>query len=273
MNCKNCATALRLEYRFCPTCGAKTEVQRITFKALIRDVVDRFFNLDNSVVRTLTQMIVRPEAVIGGYISGLRKRYLNPVSYLGIALTLSGIMIFVMQKMYGGEIDFTGGAENVNPEFTRKWANVAFDFNAVLFLLYFPVLALPAFLLFNKVRYNLAEHFVVLVYTIAEFSILTFPISLGFLIYDAEHYMDYSRYTLLVTLAYVLWVLWRINSYKFLPFLGRSIAFLAMVVFLFFILIIGLMVVLILTGYFDLSDFKPVETAQAISSSAINWAS
>lgn len=273
MNCKNCATSLRLEYRFCPTCGAKTEVRRITFKALFKDVIDRFLNLDNSVVRTFTQMITKPEAVINGYISGLRKRYLNPISYLGIALTLSGIMIFVMQKMYGGEIDFTGGAENVNPEFSRKWSNLAFDFNAVFFLTYFPVFAVPAYLLMNKVRFNLAEHFVVLVYTISEFSIISFPVSLAFLIYDAEHYMDYSRYTLVFTFVYVLWVLWRLNRYKLLPFLGRSIAYSAMAVVLFFILIIGIMVILFATGYFEFNDFRPVKDAQAMASSAINWAS
>ncbi|MBC2839794.1 DUF3667 domain-containing protein [Robiginitalea sp. SC105] len=273
MNCKNCQTVLRLEFRFCPTCGAKTEVQRITFPALLRDFIDRFLDLDNSVVRTFTGMILRPEAVIGGYITGLRKRYLNPVSFLGIALTLSGILIFVMQKLYAGEIDFTGGAENLNPEFARKWSNIAFDFNAVLFLLYLPVFALPAYLLMNKVRYNLAEYFVAFVYTVSEYSILSFPFSLALLIYDAESYLDFSRYSLALIFVYVLWVLWRLNRYSFLPFLGRSLVYSAFTIFLFFGLIIGLMVLLLLTGYFELTDFQPVETAQAISSSAMNWAS
>ena len=273
MNCKNCQTALRLEYRFCPSCGAKTEVQRITFKALFRDFIDRFLNLDNSVVRTFTGLIVKPEAVINGYMTGLRKRYLNPISYLGIALTLSGIMIFVMQRMYGTEIDFTGGAENVNPEFSRKWSNIAFDFNAVFFLLYFPCFAIPAYLLFNRIKYNLAEHVVVSVYAMSEYAVVSFPVSLALAIYDVNVYLTSSRIALGITFTYVLYVLWRLNRYRFFPFLGRAIVFTLMVTFLFICLVAGLMAVLFIAGYFTLDDFRPVETAQAISSSAMNWAS
>jgi len=259
MDCKNCNTHLRLEYRFCPGCGAKTEVQRITFRALTQDLIDRVLNLDNSVVRTFTQLFIRPEAVIGGYLSGLRKRYLNPVSYLGIALTLSGVIVFLIQRFFKENIDFTGGVESANPQFSEKWADLVFDFNALFFLAFLPMLALPAYLIMNKVRYNLAEYTVVFIYVLAHFSIVSFPISMTTLLLNPDYYLTVNQPLQGLMLAYSLFVLWRLNRYRPGAFAGRSVAYLAMATLLFFLFILGLLLLLFATGVFQLSDFKPVE--------------
>lgn len=268
MNCKNCDDYIQHEYRFCPSCGAKTEVRRVTFKTLIKDFLDRVFDLDNSLFRTLKGMILRPEAVIDGYLTGVRKRYLNPVSVLGISLTLAGLIIFVMQKMYGGEIDFTQGAENVNPEFSRKWGDIMFDFNAIFYVMNIPVLALPAFFFYNRRKYNLAEHHVALIYTLATYSILSFPISLALLFSGPERYLASSQWSLAIMMGFTLYVYWRLNRYKPFAFIWRSLLYLLIVVILFFILIIGVLILLIVTGYFSLEDFRPVEPA---AESALLW--
>jgi hypothetical protein len=261
MNCKNCKTYIQLEYRFCPNCGAKTEVRRITFKALLRDFLDRLFDLDNSIFRTIKHLITKPNEVIHGYLSGIRKRYLNPVSLLGIALTLGGILLFLIQKGYAGEIDFTGGAQNVNPEFSRKWADITFDFNAFFFLLYLPVFALPAYLLLNKAKYNLAEYFVVFIYIMSEYSLLTFPVSLSITLIEPAYYMTYSQISMCVLLGYTVYVLWKLNTFRPGPFIGRILVFLLLLMILFFLLILGLMALLFLTGYFTLDDFRPIEAS------------
>ena len=257
MNCKNCNTHLRLEYRFCPGCGAKTEVRRITFKALSKDFVDRVFDLDNSAVRTFTGLFTRPEAVIDGYLSGLRKRYLNPVSYLGIALTLSGVILFLIQRFFKENIDFTGGVESANPEFSAKWADLVFDFNALFFLAFLPMLALPAYLIMNKVRYNLAEYTVVFIYVLAHFSIVSFPISLATLLINPDYYLPVNQPLQGMMVVYSLFVLWRLNGFRAGAFAGRSVVYLAMVTFLFLLFIASLIVFLFATGVFQMSDFKP----------------
>ncbi len=259
MNCKNCNSNLRLEYRFCPGCGAKTEVHRITFKALLSDFIDRLFDLDNSVVRTFTGLFVKPEAVIDGYMTGLRKRYLNPVSYLGIALTLSGVIMFLIQRFFKENIDFTGGVESANPQFSQKWADIVFDFNALFFLMFLPILALPAYLLINKVRYNLAEYTVAFIYVLAHFSIVSFPVALVTLLIDPNHYLAVNQPLQGLMILYCLFVLWRLNRYRFGAFVGRSLGYLSLAALLFLIFIGVMMAVLFATGVFQLSDFKPVE--------------
>ena len=99
MTCKNCEAALRTDYAFCPGCGAKAAPNRLTFKGLFTDILERFFDLDNSFYRTLKSMTVRPELVIGGYIDGMRRRFLHPMSYLGIVLGLSGFLFFCHERV------------------------------------------------------------------------------------------------------------------------------------------------------------------------------
>lgn len=258
MTCKNCNSHLRLDYRFCPGCGARTQVHRITFRALVTDFIDRLLNLDNSVVRTFKGLFVTPEAVIDGYLTGLRKRYLNPVSYLGIALTLSGVIMFLIQRFYKENIDFTGGAESPNPEFNAKWTDLVFDFNALFFLMFLPMLALPAYLVMNKVRYNLAEYTVAFIYVLAHFSIVSFPVALVTLLIDPNHYLAVNQPLQGLLIIYCLFVLWRLNSYTAKAFTWRALGYLLMAAFLFVLFIIGILVLLFSTGVFQLSDFKPV---------------
>lgn len=255
MNCKNCENALRTDYSFCPDCGAKVIRNRITAKNLWHDVIERYFNIDNTFLRTVWHLFSKPEVVIGGYISGIRKKYLNPISYLGIALTLSGLLIFIMQKFFGDAIVFSNQADNA--PFAKKWAEFAFDFNAFMFLLYFPVLAIPAYLLLNKIKYNLAEYLLVFVYTMSHYSIVTFAVSFFVLLFDSKSYMTYSQITLLLMLAYNIYVIQRLNKFSFVQLLGRGTVFSILVTIFFFVLIIGIMIILLLTGVFDLEDFKP----------------
>ncbi|MEJ2162903.1 MAG: DUF3667 domain-containing protein, partial [Robiginitalea sp.] len=130
MICKNCEGSLRTDFGYCPQCGAKIVGKRLTFRGILSDFVIIVFDIDNSFIRTFTHLFSKPEAVINGYISGVRKKHLNPISYMGIALTLSGLIVFLIQKYYRSLFDFTGGNTNVNPVFSEKWSDIVFDFNA-----------------------------------------------------------------------------------------------------------------------------------------------
>lgn len=270
MTCKNCQTALRTDFHYCPGCGAKLEPKRITFKRLMGDLADRVFNLENSFVRTFTTLITRPESVIGGYISGIRKKYMNPLSFMGIALTLTGIIVFMISKFYSDVIDFTGGQGQIDSDFSKRISDIIYDYNAFFFLLYLPVLALPSYLLFNKVKYNYAEHVVAFFYILAQYSLVAFPISLITLLVSPENYVSVNQPMTILVLAYSLYVLQRMNRFTILAFTGRTLLYLILLFIFFFVLIIGLVVFFFATGIFQPQDF---EQAAQTTSSAINWAS
>lgn len=273
MTCKNCGTTLRTDFSYCPGCGAKVIRNRITLKNLWVDFAERFFNLDNTFIKTITHLFSQPEKVIGGYLDGQRKKYLNPISYFTIALTLSGLLVFIIQKFYGTEVlDFSNGTGQATPEFAKKWADIVFDMNAFFFVMYIPVLAFPAYLIINKRRYNLPENLIIFIYILAHYSICSFPISLISIAVDPTSYLDLSRIVIGILLLYCIYVLQRLHHFSWKGLILRSLLFLMLVLILFFALVMGVMVALLAVGVFELKDFAMPPKPQAISS-AINWAS
>ena len=233
------------------------ETKRITFKRLLGDIADRVFSLDNSFARTFLTLFTRPENVIGGYISGVRKKYMNPLSYMGIALTLSGLVVFLIQKYFADQIDLTGITNAPTSEFTRRYSEFVYDYSSLLFILYIPVLALPSYLVFNKIRYNLAEHVVVFTYILAQYSLVSFPVSLILLLTSPENYMALSLPLLLLTLLYSLFVMQRLNRYQAPALIGRSIVYNVLLVIFMFALSLGIVALLLITGVFELKDMVP----------------
>ncbi len=257
MKCRNCETNLRTDFRFCPGCGAKLETRRITFKRLLGDLADRVFSLDNSFTRTFLTLFTRPEEVIGSYLSGVRKKFMNPLSYMGIALTLSGLIVFLIQKHFADQIDITAFMNGPETEFSRWWAEFVYDYESLLFILYVPAMALPSYLVFNKVQYNLAEHLVIFTYILAQYSLVSFPVSLVLLLTTPENYMVLSLPLFLFTLLWSLFVMQRLNHYKAPALIGRSLIYNLLLLILVFALSFGLLGLLLITGVFELKDLVP----------------
>jgi hypothetical protein len=257
MKCRNCETNLRTDFQFCPGCGAKLETKRISFKRLLGDLADRVFSLDNSFTRTFLTLFTHPENVIGGYISGVRKKFMNPLSYMGIALTLSGLIVFLIQKFFADKIDLTGISSAGETEFSRSYQEFVYDYSSLLFILYIPVMALPAYLVFNKVRYNLAEHFVVFTYILAQYSLVSFPVSVILLLTTPENYMVFSLPLLFLTLLYSLFALQRLNRYQAPALIGRSIIYNVLMMIFLFALSFGILGLLLVSGVFELKDLVP----------------
>ena len=59
-----------------------------------------FFSVDNKLLKTFLHLFSKPEAVIVGFIEGTRKKYINVVQYFAIALTLIGLQVFLMEKVF-----------------------------------------------------------------------------------------------------------------------------------------------------------------------------
>lgn len=258
MICKNCQKSLQPDYTYCPHCGARVVSRRITFRLLLSQLSDWLFNVDNSFTRTFKGLFLKPDKVIKGYLSGMRKKYMSPLSYLTISITLAGLLIFIIQKNFEGQIDFTGGASEINPEFSQKWMEIQFDFNAFFFFIYLPSLALPAYLFMNRVRFNFSEYIIVFVYILAHYSIITFPFGLASLLVDPEFYVSFNQVQAGFLLLYCLYVLQRLNGYKALAMAGRTLPYLLLTVVLFLTMIAGVMAVLFFTGVLD---FQALQSA------------
>ncbi|GGD28633.1 DUF3667 domain-containing protein [Hyunsoonleella pacifica] len=260
MNCKNCNSTLRTDYSYCPDCGGKVVRQRITNKSLVYDFLERYFNLDNTFLKTISHMITKPEEVCGGYISGLRKKYLNPVSMLAISLTSSGFILFLMKKIAWENIDFSkvsyaqtssGGAG------TEKIMASTMEYSSLLFLFYIPVLAFASYVFFNKKNYNLAEHIVTAIYALTTFSIISSIYAIIMLLANPQFYIDTALIYSVVMVLFCVYVAYKNSQDKKTSLFWRVPLFLLFFLVGYFGISILTIGGLLLTGEISFQDFIP----------------
>ena len=88
--CLNCDTEFSGKY--CPVCGQKAHVNRLTAKALLDEIIHFFTHVEDTFFKTTLYFIIKPGSTSFNYIAGKRKRYQKPVSYF---LIWTGVYILL----------------------------------------------------------------------------------------------------------------------------------------------------------------------------------
>ncbi|WP_421805499.1 DUF3667 domain-containing protein [Flagellimonas sp.] len=256
MTCKNCDARLRTDYLYCPACGAKVIRNRITIKNLWTDFLERYFNLDNTFIRTVVHLTTTPEVVIEGYLQGIRRKYLNPISYMGIAITLSGLIVFLMVKS-GDAMNFDMLNNNVSTRYQEKLMDFILDYQALIFLLYVPMMTIAGWLCFDKKRYNFAERTIIFMYSLGHYSIIIFLPSILLLLFIPEQYVNFSLIAMPLMMAYTTYVIVRISKSRGVKLIVRLLLFYFILLILYFAFSIALPLFLLLIGELKVEDFLP----------------
>jgi len=260
MNCKNCNNTLRTDFSFCPDCGSKIIRTRLTSKSLIYDFLERYFNLDNTFLKTVWHMVIKPEDVCGGYISGIRKKYLNPISMLAISLTLSGFILFLMKKLAWSTIDFSKisyAQTSSGGTGTEKIMISTMEYSSMLFLFYIPILAFASYLFFNKKNYNIAEHTITGIYALTSFSIIGFIYAILAIIISPQFYFETALWYSLIMVMYCIYVSYKNSKDSIRSLFWRIPMFL--LIFLIGYMCVSILTIagLFITGEISIQDFAP----------------
>lgn len=184
MNCKNCHTDLVENADYCSTCGGKVIRNRLTFKNIFEHITETFFNFDNKLLRTLIDLFKKPELVIGGYISGIRKRYVNPISYIALSLTVGGLYIIILNKFFPNVLleMSTAGVEG-QEEFMTMYVESLQKYYSFYMIGFIPLYALISRLVFiNRKEFNFTEHLVMAMYIMAQYSLVSSFLNIGLLV-------------------------------------------------------------------------------------------
>jgi len=178
MKCKNCKEDIFLSNNYCSNCGAEIVNERISTKILWENFAINFFGWDNKYFKTLKDLIVQPELVLGDYLQGVRKKYVSPFTFVAIGTALSMLVFTELTEEYL-EISksFTiQQIEVVNEQTKEKQPNqdkqkesiqesiesqrsMIKYYNLLTFLL-IPLYTLGAFWVFGK-PYNYGEHLII----------------------------------------------------------------------------------------------------------------
>ncbi|HIP37146.1 MAG TPA: DUF3667 domain-containing protein [Crocinitomix sp.] len=95
MNCVACNN--EHDENFCPNCGEKKGVKRITVVSMIEDALSSVTSMDRGFLFNLKSLVLKPQKITVGYINGKRKGILNPISYLIFSITIYLIIISVFK--------------------------------------------------------------------------------------------------------------------------------------------------------------------------------
>ncbi|MBT8186805.1 MAG: DUF3667 domain-containing protein [Croceitalea sp.] len=253
MNCKNCNHSLRTDFGYCPVCGAKVIKNRLTLKHLWQDLSFQVFNLDNTLLKTIKHLMIRPEVVIESFITGARKKYMNPISFFAIAITLSGIMFFILRNVY--EVNLS---ENSFSTAQTPNMDFVFDYQGVLSYLIMPIYALMTWLLFLDIKkLNFTEHLVANAYTTGMVSFVQVTICLPLFGLFEIRYDIFNWIFLFFSICYQFYAFGRVHKTKLGSTILRGMGYAFLMLFVFMGMGIVIFLIAFLTGQVNLADFAP----------------
>jgi hypothetical protein len=166
MNCINCGAEVQTPY--CPACGQRTGVKRLTFRDTLADVWNNLSGFDGLFLRTVKDLSRRPGRVATAYITGVRILYFGPVGYFFFMITLlllwTGLLGFDFADLIRdqqGEMAIDD-SNRKGVDIMTRW--IGDNIRWFLFLAVpFQALAARVFF-FRRSRYNFVEHSVPLFY-------------------------------------------------------------------------------------------------------------
>lgn len=256
--CQNCGH--EYEGKFCPQCGQRCELQRITFGNVVSHVFEAVTSLDARVPRTLCQLMYRPGDLIVDYLHMRRVRYSNP---FGLLLVLATIFVIIsnyvlpvniadLSSQVGGDlVDLTSGGSPedvaINDQaraFGDQFSKWIYTNYGVFLMFCLPAFTLPLRLAFHTRRgalpgLNLCECATISAYMTCQMefvSIIAMPLTLLNNIYC------YSIATYLVLIPLTVFTLWQMLRLPLWHFVLRLCLFGILLAVFSFLMMIPIMI-------------------------------
>jgi len=85
-NCLNCGATITAAQKFCPACGQKTDIKRLTLGALVADFFGRIFHAEKGFWMMAKGLALNPGKTAAEYVEGRRKIYFNPFGFMAICI-------------------------------------------------------------------------------------------------------------------------------------------------------------------------------------------
>lgn len=82
--------------KFCPHCGENGNAKRFTLKTTFIESFISIARLDNALMRTITDLCVRPGHMINDYLHGRRRMYVTPVKIFIILFIILGFVHYLL---------------------------------------------------------------------------------------------------------------------------------------------------------------------------------
>ena len=172
MSCVNCNTDFDSE--FCPNCGEKRVVPRINLISLVNHFYCSFLDMDKGFLFNLKNLTLQPRETVLAYLSGSRRKFLNPISYTIITISIY-IILTALIKEYKSTTLTEELAERIQN--MSKIEEIGYNTGKIIFeqLKFFWILmtfCLSAFTRLIFKRFNFFEHLAINFFVVGHSTIL-----------------------------------------------------------------------------------------------------
>ncbi len=197
--CKNCDSELNDAY--CPKCGQRGVIHKVTFKETFQDLADSMFSLSAPLWITLKLLVINPGKLLREYLNGKRKRYYKPVTFF----ILATIAYLVVKSL----LQFNPMVDAPPPANDKIDTTLFFEAGRYMFMhidkiLFFFVLSLALSLkLFFYRKNSLAEYVAISFYLLGVYTLMGI---INMLVYTFLT-PDYLYLSILFMLFYFVWAL------------------------------------------------------------------
>jgi hypothetical protein len=165
MTCINCSAEVLSTY--CPTCGQRQTVKRLSIKEGWNDFWARIYGFDGMFPRTLRDITIRPGVALRKFIEGNRVAYYGPVGYFFLMVTL----IYIVASLFNIDlVEFMKSASDTGLQPNAKVGigqermiqatmKLASDNLKILSFIMIPIFAFCGrYIFFRKQGLNFIEH-------------------------------------------------------------------------------------------------------------------
>jgi hypothetical protein len=164
-HCPNCDALLLGPY--CQECGQAVP-KRITWRSFTDRFFERYLDIDQGIPHTFLCLLKNPGDTTRGYLNGQRKRYSDPVKFMLIAVSVVTLLLLntkVMTEYTSGFSAGFSGQSGTKPSkeilaFQQDLYNIILSYMQVWLIAFVPIATYFNWLIFKKIKYNLAEHFI-----------------------------------------------------------------------------------------------------------------
>lgn len=151
--CLDCGGELLPRQKFCPECGQRTSLSRLTLHEIVHEFLHSLVHADRSVYALLRSLLLRPGTVAREYVLGRRRRYFGPFATLAVLIGVST----VLSELLGFESITSSAPLNAVQNFLNQHVDL------VVFV-EVPLLSVACVGLFRADGYTFAEHTVLVAY-------------------------------------------------------------------------------------------------------------
>lgn len=170
--CLNCKHSLTDTFDYCPQCGQKTRLHRLTLHEVMHDAVHFFIHADKGIFKLVKALLLKTGNVAKEYVQGMRKKYFPPLNFFLVVATFFVLVMhavtphtsFDVLKEHPelSRIPEKSHREHVTQIYERQHKAVAFvnEYSNTISMIAAPLICLIYWLFYIRGKYNYAEHLV-----------------------------------------------------------------------------------------------------------------